>query len=624
MPAQNAPSARLVPPTARERRQRAARTLATAALGALGTTVAQPAHAQEAPISAPISAVRYEVTADKAALTARELGVTTSFDVADGGVVLLSLPAWTPGAYEISNFARWVSEFRATEGGVELRWDKLDFDTWRVRPTGAGRVAVTFQYAADSLDNAMAWTRPDFALFNGTNLFMYPEGRPLEFASTVVVKTDSAFRIATGLRAAGAARTFAAASYHDLVDNPFFVGRFDIDSQTISGKTVRFATYPVGSVSVATRAADWRVLGRVIPVEAQVFGEAPWDSYTVMQIADSSYQGYSGLEHASSHVDIMGDPDDASQLPSLYAHEIFHSWNVKRLRPADMVPYRYDRPQPTTWLWMSEGITDYYADLAMVRGGVVDQAGFLALTASKIGEVASTVPFALEDASLNTWVHPTDGTEYSYYPKGSLAGLMLDITIRDASGNRRSLDTVMGELYAKTYKQDRGFTHDDFWGAVSRAAAGRPMDDFERRYVDGREPYPWAAVLKLAGLRLVPDSTPRIGVTTAADAEGAVRVVSVEPKTTAALAGVAVGDAMVSVGDVSVVDPDFGAKFRLRYAGRPTGSPIVIVVRRGTETVSLRGGLAYARVVPRIADDPSASPAAVRVRTGLLRGTLDR
>lgn len=606
-------------------RSRAGRTTAIVLALAAPTLGAQRATAAEGAISAPVTAMRYEVTADKAALAARRLSVTTSFDVADGGVVLLSLPAWTPGAYEITNFAKWVSGFRATQDGAALRWDKLDYDTWRIRPARAGRVSVSFEYAADTLDNAMSWTRPDFALFNGTNLFMYPEGRSTEFASTVVIRTDAGFLVATGLTSSGAARTYKASNYHDLVDNPVFVGRFDLDSASIAGRTVRYATYPMGSVAKEARATAWEQLKRVISVEVNVFGEAPWDSYTVMQIADSSYQGFSGLEHASSHVDIVTTQGLGSGfLPSLYAHEIFHAWNVKRLRPADLVPYHYDRPQPTTWLWMSEGITDYYADLAEMRGGVVEEAGFFALTAAKIGEIATTIPFALEDASLNTWIHPKDGTEYSYYPKGSLAGLMLDIIIRDASENRRSLDTVMRELYETTYKKGRGFTHDDFWGAVSRAAGGRPMDEFERNYIDGREPYPWQTMLKTAGMRLVPDSTPRIGVTTGADPSGAVRVIDLDAGAAAALAGVKVGDELVSVGEIPVSDADFGAKFRLRYAGRPSGSPLPIVVKRGAETITLRGSLAYATVTPRIAEDPAASAKAIRIRNGILRGTLDK
>jgi predicted metalloprotease with PDZ domain len=217
-------------------------------------------------------------------------------------------------------------------------------------------------------------------------------------------------------------------------------------------------------------------------------------------------------------------------------------------------------------------------------------------------------------------VHPKDGTEYSYYPKGSLAGLLLDITIRDASDNKRSLDTVMRELYETTYSKGRGFTHDDFWGAVSRAANGRSFDEFEQKYIDGREPYPWATALPLVGLRLIPDSIPRIGVTTANDPSGAIRVMELEPGSTAATSGVKVGDELVSVGEIPVADQSFAPRFRLKYTGRAAGSPLIITVKRGTESLTLHGVLRYSAVAPRLDEDPSASAKAVRVRNGILRG----
>ena len=587
------------------------------------TAVAQ--RGADAERSAPVSNIRYEVTADRAALAARRLHVVTTLDAQGNGTLLLSLPAWTPGAYELGDFAKWVSGFEASQGGAPLRWDKLDYDTWRVRPAGAGRVTIAFDYQADSLDNAMAWTRPDFALFNGTNLFLYPEGRSLEFAATLTIHTEPDFAIATSMLSSGARGVYHAPSYHELVDMPVFVGRMDLDSATVAGRTVRYATYPRGSVSGATRLTAWDQIKRVIPAEVLVFGDAPWPSYTVMQIADSAYQGASGLEHAGSHVDVMTPQAIGSEFqPSLYAHEIFHAWNVKRLRPADMVPYRYDRPQPTAWLWVSEGITDYYADLAEVRGGVIDASGFYALTAGKIAEIEATTPFALEDASVNTWIHPKDGTAYSYYPKGSLAGLMLDIAIRDGSDNAHSLDGVMRELYEMTFKRGRGFTGDDWWGAVRRAAGGRSFDDFAKRYVDGRDPYPWDDVLPKVGLRMVRDSAARLGVQTAPGPHGAVMVTDVSAGGAAARAGVKVGDVMVRVGSIDVTDQQFGAKFREAFAGKPAGTALPIVVRRGDQTLTLSGSIIYAPSAPRIVEDPAATARAVRLRNGILRGTSGR
>src|SRR5688572_20868025 len=389
-------------------------------------------HAQTSAVqSAPISGVRYEVTFDPTTAPSRTLRVAMTFDVTGQGPVLLSLPAWTPGAYEISNFARWVSEFGATSGDKTLSWDKLDPDTWRIRTDGAKNVTVAFDYLADSLDNAIAWARGNFVFFNGTNIFLYPEGRPADFTATVAVKTDPSWLVTTGMKPAGAPRTYTAANYHDLVDMPFFVGQYDVDSMQIANKTVRMASWPKGSFQGANRTLFWDHQKKMIPAMGAVFNDMPFDTYTTLIIFDSTSGGGSALEHQNSHVGIYTPLIVGSVLfPSITAHEIIHAWNVKRLRPADMVPYRYSQPQPTTWLWVSEGLTDYYADVMLARAGIIDTAGFTLLTNAKMEETAATPPVALEDASLSTWIHPADGTGYIYYQKGSLAGLLLDIMIR--------------------------------------------------------------------------------------------------------------------------------------------------------------------------------------------------
>ena len=182
----------------------------------------------------------------------------------------------------------------------------------------------------------------------------------------------------------------------------------------------------------------------------------------------------------------------------------------------------------------------------------------------------------------------------------------------------------MRELYQTTYKRGRGFTSDDFWGAVRRAANGRSFDDFARRYVDGREPYPWPEAMRTIGLRLERDSVPRLGVTTTGDARGAIHVTEVAPGGAGALAGVRAGDLLLKVGDIDVTDANFGAKFRAAYGGKAGGTALPIVVKRGEDTVTLSARLVYAPGAPRLLEDPAAPPRAVRLRNGILRGTVDR
>lgn len=574
-------------------------------------------------LAAQVSEIRYDLSFDAQTAQSRMVRVGMTFHAPDTRPVLLSLPAWTPGAYQIGNFARDVHGFAASQEGAPIRWDKTDPDTWRVRPTAAGQVRVEFDFLADSLDNAMAWARPDFLMVNGTNVFLYPEGQGLEFPARVTVTTEPEWRVATGMRQAGSGWSYRADSYHDLVDMPFFIGALDVDGITIGGRTWRIASWPAGRFVGEPRALLHRQIRDMLPAMSGPWGEIPFDGYTTLLIFDEEYGGGSALEHQNSHVGIyhpnfIGTP----LLASITAHEIIHAWNVKRLRPADLVPYRYDMPQPTPWLWVSEGITDYYADLALVRGGVVDSATFLALLSEKMAETDGVPPVALEDASLSIWIEPTDGTGYIYYPKGALAGFLLDILIRDATDNAASLDRVMGDLYRSAWKAGRGFTEADWWGAVRAAAGGRDFSDFAERYIDGREPFPWADVLPRAGLRLVSETfrEPRIGISTSTD-QGMTLIMEVVPGSAAADAGVQPGDLLLQVGEVPVEDDSFGVRFRARYADGAEGDPIGIVVQRGEQRLVLTAELRFSEQTFRtMAPDPAAPERARRIRDGLFRG----
>lgn len=591
----------------------------------LAQRVSPRSGAAGADLSAPVMNLRYEVAFNRQTAAQRHLRVTTSFGTPGKDAVLLSLPAWTPGAYELSNYARNVRNFDVTGDGKALTWDKLDFDTWRVKPDGAKQIVVTFDFVADTLDNAMAWSRPDFAFFNGTNVLLYPEGRGTDFAATVAIQTESEWNVVTGMSTTGA-RTYSAKNFHDLVDMPFFVGKFELDSTRVADKWIRLASYPSGLLTGASRREFWGQIENLLPPMIAVTGETPFEHYTILTVFDSSFGGGSALEHQNSHLGIytpfiIGNP----VLPSITAHEIFHLWNVKRMRPLELVPYRYDRAQPTPWLWVSEGITDYYADLAMVRGGVVDSSGFVGLANGKMIEVNAAPPVALEDASLSTWIHPSDGTGYLYYPKGSLAGFMLDVMIRDASDNRKSLDDVIRTVYTTTYKAGKGFTAQDWWGAVSAAAGGKSFADVNAKYIDGREPFPWSTVLPLAGLRLKTDSIrePRVGIFTSGDSAGNIVITQLEPGGAAALAGVHAGDVLLEIGDMAVTDATFGARFRSRYA-RAEGQPVPLKVRRNGQVLTLTMTVQTSvRVERQLVWDFVASPKAVRIRHGIMTGTTD-
>jgi predicted metalloprotease with PDZ domain len=183
----------------------------------------------------------------------------------------------------------------------------------------------------------------------------------------------------------------------------------------------------------------------------------------------------------------------------------------------------------------------------------------------------------------------------------------------------RSLDTVLRELYQSTFKQGNGFTADDWWTTISRAAGGMSFADFNSRYVDGRESYPWESILPKAGLKVVYEKVPRMGVYSQQTALGVV-VTAVEPGGSADQAGVRVGDALLSIGDIPVADQDFGARFRTKYAASAEGAPLPIVVTRAGQKLTLTGKLMFANGQLRIEPDQAANEKALRIRQGLLTG----
>jgi predicted metalloprotease with PDZ domain len=291
----------------------------------------------------------------------------------------------------------------------------------------------------------------------------------------------------------------------------------------------------------------------------------------------------------------IGFADPAGNLGDfmnpLMSHEFFHLWNVKRIRPAELWPYDYDEEQYTPLLWWSEGVTDYYADVSNLRAGLWNDRQFAENVQSNVGQVETTPePWSAEDGSVATWIHEVFvNSSQLYYPKGSVLGLLLDVSIRDATNNAKSLDFVVKALYDRFYRQNKGFTTADLLGLLREA--GMPdVDGFYQRYVNGREPLPYEQVLPKAGFTVERDSVvvPYLGVSSAPTPDGLV-VTGVEPGSPAADAGLQAGDILQRVGDVRVsVETDWGPQFRRLYTGK-SGATLEIAVRRSGRLTILAG-----------------------------------
>jgi len=441
-------------------------------------------------VQLPAQTVRYDVSVARG-----EFHVAAEFPAGGKDTLFVSLPAWSPGNYEIQNYARYVHGFRAKNAnGQPLHWDRADKDTWRVATGRSDRVTVEFDYSSDTIDLSIAHVVQDFGQFLGTNLFLFEEGqwaRPAELRFSL----PAGWQVTTALKGP-ANGVYRAADYHELADAMTFVGRYSVDSLQADGKWIRIAVWPAADYTPAVARNLRNGVAKMAPVQNRIMGDAPYDVYTVFfNVIHGPIDFGGGLEHSASQYDIMpalafADPSGTlgDFMYPLLSHEFFHLWNVKRIRPAEMWPYDYHAEQYSPLLWWSEGVTDYYADLTNLRSGLWTPDQFLANAVTDIKQVEDTPePWSAEDGSEATWIHEVFvNSSQLYYPKGSLLGFLLDISIRDASDNAHNLDQVMRALYTRYYRQNKGFTTADL--LTELRTAGMPdVDGFYRRYMDGRD-----------------------------------------------------------------------------------------------------------------------------------------
>jgi predicted metalloprotease with PDZ domain len=293
-----------------------------------------------------------------------------------------------------------------------------------------------------------------------------------------------------------------------------------------------------------------------------------------------------------------------------------------------MWPYDYRQEQYTPLLWWSEGVTDYYADLTNLRAGLWTAEEFLQNATSNIDQVESTPePWSAEDGSEATWIHEVYvNSSQLYYPKGSLLGMLLDISIRDATDNAHNLDEVMRALYTKFYRQNKGFVTGDLLNEL-RAAGMPDVDGFYRRYIDGRDSLPYETVFAKAGIALNRESEtiPFLGVSTGPTETRAVQVLSVTPGSAAEAAGLQPGDVLNRIGNIAIIpDSDWGTAYRIAYQGK-AGQPLAITILRTRDGV-MRGMILNTTVRERTTTRlvavraPNPTPKQAKIWQGLASG----
>jgi predicted metalloprotease with PDZ domain len=554
----------------------------------------------------------------------------------------LVMPVWTPGSYMVREFARHVQDFAVADAaGQPLKWEKTNKDTWRVVTNGAREWHATYRVYANELSVRTSELNSGHAFWNNANLLMYLDGF-LKNPSTVRVLAPDVWKVATGLPPVpGQKNTYRAENFDVLYDSPFEASNFKTLVFNVKGVPHRIVIDGEGNYDPERMRLD---VQKIVETQTALMGEIPYHDYTFILHLRSNAGG--GLEHLNSTA--LGYPrfgfrirsgdratsagPNASETPerdyrgflSLVAHEFFHLWNVKRIRPDALGPFDYTQENYTKVLWVAEGITDYYADLALRRAGLITESEFLNATARSMQQLQNTpgrLEQSAEESSFDSWIkyyrqdENSINSQVSYYDKGALLGLLLDLEIRKRSNGAKSLDDVMRYLYAEFFKKNRNYGGLDFQKACE-LMAGSSLEEFFNKYVRGTAELDYNAALEAAGLRL--DTGGAGGVYFGADVateDDKLIVRRVYAGSPAYEQGLNAGDQIVAMDNMRVTREFFNA----RLAEKKPGDLINLTIFRFDDLSTLLIKLGERREgTYRIVPLPSATEAQKRVYRGWL------
>lgn len=516
------------------------------------------------------------------------LHIVTALKDVNQSQIELGIPSWTPGYYETNDFVRNISHLVFTDqNGEPLYHRKIKDNLWTLETSGVKEIKIEFDYTANSYDLNKSAITPTYAILNGTNFFFYVNNRIQDLPVSVSFKLPDNWRVATGLTPTRNPLNFTAVNYDELVDCPALVGEFDLITLSLRGTPHYWAIAPKGLIpmsSLQKYAADGL---KIMDAHTGMFGEVPYKQYLTINVFNE--KGFGGLEHSNSYLGLlpsrMATPETIKNALGTHSHEFFHVFNIKRIRPAEMFPYRYDKRNYTTLLWVSEGITNYYGARGLLRAGLSTSEQFLkgqAQTMAFVQADESAKYVSVEESSIDTWLpNMFEGEQRfapNYYPRGQIIGLLLDLSIRHDTNNGKSLDDVMRALYQDFYKKNKGFTTDDLINVVNNLTR-KNYRDFFKKYVGGTELLPYEEVLAYAGLKLVETKSvfPSLGFNVLNG-----NIISILDKNNPAeAAGIRSGDVFLGIGNISSGKSDWLTEFQTAYKSKIGGDATVYILRDG-------------------------------------------
>ena len=558
-------------------------------------------------------------------------------------VLRFAMPVWAPGRYAVYDFAKNVQEFHVVgANGQSLPWVQPDKQTWAVDTSHcSGTVKVRYKVFANDLTGSFSQFDTSHGAINGASVFMYLPGNKPD-PLTLTVHPPKGWKIVSGLSMSLTQTTFQIPNYDILVDTPLEISPdcWISDFFEEDGKAFRVAIHSFGNQDGDNRSALVDGVKKIVRAEMAMMPAPDFSHYTFLFHFDPGLAMGDGMEHLNStDIIVRGalSGDGLSQALETAAHEFFHLWNVKRLRPVGLGPFNYSREVYTRSLWFVEGITTYYAYRNLLRSGIWSRQEFLERLAGEVRALRNEPGRKLmsaESSSFHAWFFDRSpqmqetnfaNTTISYYNKGALLGMLLDLDIRSATHGEKSLDDVMRLMYQKFYESPaasyylhgRGYTEKDILNAVNQVA-GTDFMPFYQQYVAGAAPLPYNEVLAKAGLVLhIAASTnapPSLGVL-AEPVDTGVKIFAVRPGGAADRAGLSRDDVLISVDDQSLATGSLAERLSIY----PPGAKVLLEVERH-ETRHFM----YVQLDPpqpdeySITDLPDATDEQMKIRQGWL------
>ncbi len=502
--------------------------------------------------------------------------------------VTVKMPVWAPGSYLVREFSKNVDLVKAKdEKGQALAVNKKTKNAWVISKGAAKKVIVSYEVYAFELSVRTSFLDLTHGFVSGSGVFMYVDGHQELAGQLTVVPYKDFAKVSTALPkssesvAADGVQSFVFKNYDQLVDCPIEIGNQEVFTFKAAGVLHTVAIYGAGNYNVDKLKAD---MAKIVETATGVVGENPNKEYTF--IIHNVVDGQGGLEHCNSCTLSVNrwTYSDAEYLGflSLVAHEYFHLWNVKRIRPIELGPFNYDEENYTSLLWVMEGFTTYYDELLLVRAGYTDDTDYLQKLQGTVNYVEGSVGARVQPvahASFDAWIKAyrpnenSSNTTMTYYSRGQMLAALIDVMIISKYDGKKCLDHFLQQLYNKYYKKlNRGFSEQEFKTELEELL-GENLDGFFAKYVNGTDIAPLSETFAKVGVQVTEIGLPRASFGAGLRQDSGKTIVrSIRAGSAAELAGLSVNDELIGCNGYRVDQTDFeqfvngvenGAQFKI-------------------------------------------------------------